>query len=300
MSKLKAVYTQGRAKTLLVRDGGLLGNGFLGSSEGGGFSPSKLKDLNQVSDGLDMVLAIESGAMEHFLCPVISLPDFHFVGFKSIICWNRADGKTVTIDRPIPLASSLGILAIFLEWYFHQLEDYHSIWSRSQVTSLPIFINERVALDGIDSPTPQMIVDLSGYSIVVGLPYCTRKRHRDSLIREVRRWSETGLNVILEVDSTDRLDLELLHSLPILGVKIGSHVVEGMMISDSRRVIGSSFIEANRHLGLEVIVEGIDNAERLDVFRDHSVDAILGTYVGNPMTHDELACLIHCGIITAD
>lgn len=296
--ELKAIYTN---MDISLSCSGSIGVGVVSPvGEGYELNQGRLMYANLFSESIDMALAIESGSMQHQLTPVFGLPDFRFLGFQSVVSLDTDDGRSVIIDRPILLASSLGVLSIFLKWYIRQLEDYHLIWERAGDGghALPLLINERVSLDEMEMLTPQMAVDLSECPIVVCLPYRTDRGSQYSLVGEVNRWCSKGLNVILELDSINVLDACLLHSLPILGVKLSRCVVEEMMRDDSKRVIGGAIIAAIRGLGLDVIVENIESAERLDIFREYDVDAVMGAYFGSPITHHQLACLLSRGLLS--
>src|SRR5690606_23629576 len=78
--------------------------------EGYGSNNDRLMYASLLSESIDMALAIESGSMQHQLTPVFGMQDFRFLGFQSVVSLDTADGRSLIIDRPILLASSLGAL----------------------------------------------------------------------------------------------------------------------------------------------------------------------------------------------
>jgi len=99
-----------------------------------------------------------------------------------------------------------------------------------------------------------------------------------------------GLGVTLSIDDfgTGYSSLSYLSRLPVGEVKIDRSFVMHMMDDDNDAVIVQSVIDLGRNLNLQVVAEGIEDAETWKRLADMGCDIAQGYYLGRPMPEAQL------------
>jgi EAL domain-containing protein (putative c-di-GMP-specific phosphodiesterase class I) len=82
--------------------------------------------------------------------------------------------------------------------------------------------------------------------------------------------------------------LSYLKRLPLDEVKIDRSFVMGMADDDDDAAIVRSTIDLARHLGLEVVAEGVETEEIVDGLRDLRCDIAQGFHFSRPLPSDSL------------
>jgi EAL domain-containing protein (putative c-di-GMP-specific phosphodiesterase class I) len=95
----------------------------------------------------------------------------------------------------------------------------------------------------------------------------------------------TTLGIRLSVDDfgTGFSSLAYLKQLPVSAIKIDRSFVTEMEHDDSDRAIVRSTIDLARHLGMEVIAEGVESERALDELRELGCGVAQGFFVSPPL-----------------
>jgi EAL domain-containing protein (putative c-di-GMP-specific phosphodiesterase class I) len=99
----------------------------------------------------------------------------------------------------------------------------------------------------------------------------------------------TDLGIRLSVDDfgTGFSSLAYLKQLPVSAIKIDRSFVMEMDSEASDRAIVRSTVDLARHLGMEVVAEGVEQQQRLDDLRDLEYDSAQGYLFARPLAaHD--------------
>jgi len=99
------------------------------------------------------------------------------------------------------------------------------------------------------------------------------------------------LGVRLSVDDfgTGYSSLSYLKRLPVQEVKIDRSFVTGLAAQSDDVAIVRAIVDLGRHLGLEVVAEGVEDQETWDLLASMGCDLVQGWHHGRPMPVAELA-----------
>ena len=79
-----------------------------------------------------------------------------------------------------------------------------------------------------------------------------------------------------------------LNSLPITLLKIDKSFVGGMEQREENRKLVHAMINLAHNLNLEVVAEGVETPEQMDLLRSFDCDQVQGFLISRPLPMDEL------------
>ena len=87
---------------------------------------------------------------------------------------------------------------------------------------------------------------------------------------------------------TGQASLQLLRQLPVTEVKIDRQFVQGMLLDDDDMSIVRAVIDLARRLGLDVVAEGVQDAETYETLFQLGCNLVQGYYISKPKPVGEL------------
>uniref|UniRef100_UPI0025FB9429 EAL domain-containing protein n=1 Tax=Anaerovibrio sp. TaxID=1872532 RepID=UPI0025FB9429 len=109
------------------------------------------------------------------------------------------------------------------------------------------------------------------------------------LVRVVKKLKNAGFTVLMDDFGSGYSSLNILKDLAVDVLKLDMKFVQQLETSDRAGIIMKSVVGMAKDLGMEIIVEGVENKKQLDFLQDIGCNMIQGYYFAKPMTTD--ACL---------
>jgi EAL domain-containing protein (putative c-di-GMP-specific phosphodiesterase class I) len=192
----------------------------------------------------------------------------------------------------LPLAERTGLVADLTRWVLRTAIRQCAAWARDGV-DLPVAVN-LAAANIVDATLPEAVAALLTEH---GLPgarlECEISEH--TVMTDPRRATEVlaalrslGVRLSLDDFGTGQSSLSYLKRLPLDEVKIDRSFVMGMDRDEGDAAIVRSTIDLARHLGLEVVAEGVETVE---VYRDLTelhCDVAQGFFLSRPLPEAEV------------
>jgi EAL domain-containing protein (putative c-di-GMP-specific phosphodiesterase class I) len=100
--------------------------------------------------------------------------------------------------------------------------------------------------------------------------------------------SELGVRLSIDDFGTGTSSLDYFRRLPVSAVKIDRSFVTGMLTSSGDAAIVRSTILLAHDLGLQVVAEGVEDAEGTRWLADMGCDLVQGYHFGRPMPADAI------------
>jgi EAL domain-containing protein (putative c-di-GMP-specific phosphodiesterase class I) len=109
---------------------------------------------------------------------------------------------------------------------------------------------------------------------------------RDSMLNGVCRLRQGGIRITIDDFGMGYANYRRLAGVHFDSVKMDKSLIAAAMTPRGRLILGSA-CDLCRKLGLNVIAEGIDTREHLDLARSLSIDFLQGWYFASPLCWDE-------------
>ena len=188
--------------------------------------------------------------------PIVSLANGDVVAAEALVRWNHPERGLVAPGEFIPLAEETGLNLSAVELqHVDVLERVTSTLRRHRMAP------EQLVLEITES----VLVD-------VGMSATLRELH------------EIGVRLALDDFGTGYSSLSYLRSFPLDILKIAKPFVDGVTGRLEERSFVRMIIELAGTLGLEVVAEGIESADQLEVLREMGCDLGQGFHLSPPLS----------------
>jgi EAL domain-containing protein (putative c-di-GMP-specific phosphodiesterase class I) len=239
--------------------------------------------------------AIENGDIVVHYQPEFAIGSGNPIRFEALARWTHPTLGSIPPLKFIPISEESGLIiplgAHVLEractdcvsW---QSKSGHRIEVAVNVSSVQLgrdsFVEEVEAVLKKTGLEPKLLqLELTESVIVNGL---------DGAVATIRRLQDLGVCVAIDDFGTGYSALSYLSKLPFNALKIDRIFMKEIMRSSETRAMVRSLIVIAQELGMNVIVEGIENEAQLKAIQEIGANQVQGYYLGRP-TPDPLALI---------
>jgi len=114
----------------------------------------------------------------------------------------------------------------------------------------------------------------------------------DTNVQILGKLKKKGVKVALDDFGTGYSSLNYLRKIPLNRLKIDRSFIVDLMNVSKNRDICEGIIQMAHNLGLEVIAEGVEKKEQLDILKEMLCDSVQGFLYSPPLPEDELEVVL--------
>ncbi|CAN7521138.1 bifunctional diguanylate cyclase/phosphodiesterase [Phenylobacterium sp. LjRoot164] len=227
------------------------------------------------SDGLSR-LALESdlrGALGRneivpFYQPIVRLSTGALSGFEALVRWRHPRRGLLTPDQFLPLCEEMGLMSELGALMMRQAGSQLARWRLDHRAAGELTVAVNLSTGEIDRP--DLISDVLDIRRETGLPPGALKlevtegdvmRDPDRAAIILHKLREAGAALALDDFGTGFSSLSYLTRLPFDTLKIDRYFVRTMATNEGSAKIVSSVVKLGQDLSLEVVAEGVENAQ---------------------------------------
>jgi diguanylate cyclase (GGDEF)-like protein len=236
--------------------------------------------------------AIERDELVLHYQPKVSLRTGELTGVEALVRWQHPTRGLLGPSEFVPLAERTGAVADLTRWVVDRALAQHRAW-RDQGVDVPVAVN-LAAANIVDVGLPAGIAALLECHGVAGERLECEISEHTVMADPVRATDvldglrKLGVRLSLDDFGTGHSSLAYLKRLPLDEVKIDRSFVAGMAEDENDAVIVRSTIDLARNLGLQVVAEGVETEQIMDVLADLRCDTAQGYFVSRPLPAAEL------------
>ena len=225
--------------------------------------------------------AIEEGEFEIVYQPKVEPRSGRVAGFEALLRWRDRDLGAVSPDEFVALAEETGQILALGEWVLRQVVGQARLWLETGVTDVPISVNvSSVQLEGnilLDVVVGALReAGLSPGQLELEMTETALLRDKSHAIEVLRELKRVGIKLSLDDFGTGYSSLSYLRCLPVDVMKIDRSFVVDIVENEQDRALVRSIISIAKVLGLEVVVEGVEQAAQRDLLAEMGCDLIQG------------------------
>jgi c-di-GMP-specific phosphodiesterase len=224
--------------------------------------------LSRLAMESDLRGAIGRGEIVPFFQPVVRLDTGAIAGFEALARWRHPRRGVLAPDDFLPLCEEMGLLvelgAHMMQAAAHQL----AAWRGAHRAAGEISVSVNLSTGEIHRDN--LVEDVGSLLADTGLPKGALKLEitESDIMRDperaaviLRQLREVGAGLALDDFGTGFSSLSYLTRLPFDTLKIDRYFVRTMASNEGSEKIVRSVINLGRDLSLEVVAEGVENAQ---------------------------------------
>lgn len=238
-------------------------------------------------------LAIENDDLSLAYQPKVSIETGQITGVEALLRWHDAELGNVTPDEIIPLAEDSGLILPIGEWVLRSACHYAQNWADDTGHYLTMVVN----ISAIQLNSQHFVSTVQNILADTGLPphFLELELTESALILNPNRALETlnelrDLGVALSIDDfgTGYSNLAQLRRFPINRLKIDRTFMSDAVTNLQDAAIVKAVVSLARSLDLQVVAEGVESEEQLDLVRQLQSHEYQGFLCSKALTGNEL------------
>ncbi|MDH5692363.1 MAG: EAL domain-containing protein, partial [Gammaproteobacteria bacterium] len=236
--------------------------------------------------------AIENEELILHYHPKIDLKTNECVGVEALVRWEHKERGLLMPDLFIPIAERTGLIATLSQWVLENAMDQIATLNQNGF-ELDVSINLS-AQDIQDPLLPEQIQKLirktgiDSSNVVLEITESTLMTDVQKAMEILSLLKKMGLKLAIDDFGTGYSSLEYLKKLSVHELKIDKSFVCEMSTDENDAVIVRSIIDLAHNLGLNVVAEGVENRDSLDLLEMLSCDTVQGFYFTKPLDLESL------------
>ncbi len=249
-------------------------------------SPGRLALLSELRQAL-----VTNELVLHYQ-PVVRFATGHTTRVEALVRWQHPRYNLLSPDQFVPLAERTGLINDLTRWVLEAGISQCAAWQRAGLsTGLAVNLSARNLHD------PELPDTIAALLQEHGLPASNLKLELtessimadpDAALVVLQQLRSTGVRIAIDDFGTGYSSLAYLRRLPVDEIKIDKSFVLDMATNENDAVIVRSAIELAHALGLQVVAEGVEDAETWERLAQLGCDAGQAFYMARPMPAAEM------------
>jgi diguanylate cyclase (GGDEF)-like protein len=224
--------------------------------------------------------------------PKTTLQGGRLTGVEALARWHHPVHGDISPEVFIPIIEQLGQMHEMTLWVIGEALAQMRRWDEA---GYPVDIAVNIAEKNIcNSRFPEAVQKQIEQSGIVP-SRLTLEIHENSMMsdpdqahRVLTTLSNMGIRLSIDDFGTGYSSLSYLRHLPASEVKIDKSFVMGIMQDEDDAVIVCATIELSHNLGYDVVAEGIEDQDTLDMLALWNCNGAQGFHISHPLPADEL------------
>lgn len=255
-------------------------------------SHGQLPDTEKIYGPAALRQAIDQGELVNYYQPKVEVASRRVVGVETLVRWRHPEDGLVLPDRFIGVAEEHGLIDDVTRTVLAGALAQTRAWQDAGLplrVAINVSMDNLASLDFVEFVTAQ--AGLAGVAPQNVLLEVTESR----LMRDLR----TPLEILtrlrlkrfqLSIDDfgTGHSSLTQLRDIPFDELKIDRGFVHGAWCNETIRAIYDASLSLAKHLGMEVVAEGVEDQHDWDLLRHTGCDFAQGYFIARPMPAADL------------
>ncbi len=219
------------------------------------------------------------------------------IGFEALLRWNHPRKGLISPDDFIPIAEETGMIVAIGEWVLKTACKQFKIWrdqDQPLLKKICVNLSARQFLQNDLVHSIRQCLDSTGVDarfLEIEITETVMMQHMSAVIRILQQLMQMGVTVSLDDFGTGYSSLTYLKKFPINSIKIDRSFVRDILNDPDDKVIVHSIISIARHMRLNIIAEGIENAEQADYLMQAGCHLGQGFLYSKPLPAEQLGAL---------
>lgn len=233
--------------------------------------------------------------------PLVEIEGGNIIGMEALLRWNRPGVGVVQPAKFIPAAEETGMIISIGEWVLNKACRQNKEWQLAGYPKIRVSVN----ISSRQFEQANFVDIVKGALRTAGLDASYLELEiTEDVIKNVVKASETmkklkeiGVKISLDDFGTGYSSLSYLKKLPIDTLKIDKSFVSDVAMSEKEVALTTAVINMGHNLKLQVLAEGVETKEQLEILKDNKCDVVQGFYYSRPVNAEAFEKLLKDGFL---
>jgi diguanylate cyclase (GGDEF)-like protein len=237
--------------------------------------------------------AIHDGQLVIAFQPQIQVATEEIVGLETLVRWMHPTRGMVSPSEFIHVAEETGLVVPLGEWVLHQACHAAARWTDLAGARVAVNISARqLEQENFPDRVRAILAETGLLATRLEVELTESMAESDSALWALDRLREMGVRAAIDNFGTGNTSLTLLKRLNIDMLKIDQSLVRGAVHANPDAVILEAIIHIADGLGMDVMAEGVETLEEMDLILKGGCTLMQGYLFAKPIPHDEIEAAV--------
>ena len=249
-----------------------------------------------------IIEALQQNELSLFLQPIVTINDKDSpnkiiitekcTSAEVLLRWQNQEWQSISPAGLLDVIYKKGFGRVFIRWLINNVCQRCAELASTYQHNISLTINLS-SVDLLDSDLPELLSQSIALWSIPAESLTIEITENDILVDEVKvlhvldQIVQLGCKLALDDFGTGYSSMARLRNMPINIVKIDQSFVRNISSSTQDKAIVKSIIKLAHSLGKQVIAEGVEDLECLNILKEMNCEKIQGYYYGKPMSFEE-------------
>ncbi|MGG4452942.1 bifunctional diguanylate cyclase/phosphodiesterase [Brevibacillus porteri] len=248
--------------------------------------------LENIEIESDLRKAIERNELVVYYQPQFHAESNRMIGVEALVRWNHPTKGMLSPGVFIPIAEETGLIYEVGTWVLREACRQMKEWHDEGGPLIPVSVNlsshqfhQRNLVQYIKNILEETKLGPHFLELEITESMMMDPAVSISILHELNK---IGTRISLDDFGTGYSSLSYLKKFPIHKLKIDRSFITDLSRNDNDKAIVATIISMAKHLKLEVIAEGIETKDQLDILTENHCKEIQGYYYSRPLSANEV------------
>lgn len=240
----------------------------------------------------DLRKALERKELTLFYQPQMRASDTQMIGVEALIRWQHPVKGIISPGLFIPIAEETGIIYDIGNWVLRTACQQMKVWHEAGGPLIPVSVN----LSSQQFHQSNLVESIQAILNETGLaPQYLELEITESMMMDaalstgvLNDLNRLGIRISLDDFGTGYSSLSYLKLFPIHKLKIDRSFITDITHNENDKALVATIIAMAQNLNMNVIAEGIETKDQLDVLTANDCQEIQGYYFSQPLSAAEV------------
>ncbi|MGF9910631.1 EAL domain-containing protein [Brevibacillus porteri] len=248
--------------------------------------------LENIEIERDLRKAIERNELVVYYQPQFHAESNRMIGVEALVRWNHPTKGMLSPGVFIPIAEETGLIYEIGTWVLREACRQMKHWHDEGGPLIPVSVNlsshqfhQRNLVQYIKNILEETKLSPHFLELEITESMMMDPAVSISILHELNK---IGTRISLDDFGTGYSSLSYLKKFPIHKLKIDRSFITDLSRNDNDKAIVATIISMAKHLKLDVIAEGIETKDQLDILTENHCKEIQGYYYSRPLSANEV------------
>jgi diguanylate cyclase (GGDEF)-like protein len=247
----------------------------------------------------DLRRAIERQELRVHYQPIVCLQSQKILGFEALVRWQHPERGLIYPGEFISIAEDAGLIVAIDFWVLQEACAQLRAWQEQFSIAMNLTMNVNLSAKHFTKPNLTSQIEnilkkthLNNHNLKIEVTESILIEKTSLAAQILNELSERNIQTCVDDFGTGYSSLSYLHRFPIHTLKIDQSFINQLSRNPEDGEIVKAIIILGINLGLNVVAEGIETAEQLDLLKNYNCNAGQGYYLFKPLEADAIAILL--------